>query len=187
MGTSQWASGTQDILSVSKFQSSCQSQYSMIRFCSLFGRILAWLQSRRLCDWSEFSPQCAWISRMQMSIHSQREVHQEVISSKQASQFRLRWQEDGCLKLKKNHNYFYQVQSLGNNSTPVVQLVVWSPKELHVEQVQADPKFWEGTLPKLRKFYDMAILRKLASLRHPWQQPIWEPTELRFAAGWLNS
>ena len=163
MGMRQWASGTRT-MSVSKFQSSRQSQYSTIRFCSLFGRILAWLQSRQLRDWSEFSPNVRGLAEYNCPYILREKFIEEVISSKQASQFCLRWQEDGCLKLKKTHDDFYQVQSqLAITRLSWCDFVVWSPKELHVEWVQADPKFWEGTLPKLRKFYDMAILPELAS------------------------
>ena len=77
-------------------------------------------------------------------------------------------ESDGTLRLKKTHAYFYQVQGqLAVMNLPWCDFVLWTPKELHVERIQADPAFWREVLPKLEKFYDTALLPELASPRYP--------------------
>ena len=111
----------------------------------------------------------------------------EHLTSKGAAQFCLSRESDGTLRLKKTHAYFYQVQGqLAVMNLPWCDFVLWTPKELHVERIQADPAFWREVLPKLEKFYDTALLPELASPRYPHGQPIREPTEIGLVEGWLN-
>ncbi len=111
----------------------------------------------------------------------------ELLASKGASQFCLSRKRDACLRLKKTHAYFYQVQGqLAITQLPWCDFVVWSPKELHVERIHADPSFWEEVVKKLRSLFDTALLPELVLPRHPQGQPIREPTELGIEANWLD-
>ena len=80
------------------------------------------------------------------------------------------------LRLKRKHNYFYQVQGLmAITGRPWCDFVVWTPKGLSVERISFDVEFWSTVKPKLVDFHRSAILPELALPRHPSGQPIREP------------
>ena len=52
--------------------------------------------------------------------------------------------EDGRLKLREDHDYFYQVQGALNLSLrDFCFFVVWSPSEFHYQVIQRDPHCWQ--------------------------------------------
>ena len=62
---------------------------------------------------------------------------------------------DGKFFLKRNHNYYYQVQgSLGILQLKWSDFIVYTKKGLHVERIHFDDKLWKQTmLPQLTEFY----------------------------------
>ena len=82
----------------------------------------------------------------------------------------------GKVLLKKNHNYYYQVQgTLAITKREWCDFVVWTPKGLSVERIVADQEFWERIKPKLVQFYKQAVLPELAFPRFQRGQAIREP------------
>ena len=82
----------------------------------------------------------------------------------------------GELKLKRRHNYYFQVQgTLAITKRAWCDFVVWSPKGVTVECIKADPRLWETNKVKLVDFYKQAILPELANPRVPRGQSIREP------------
>ena len=61
----------------------------------------------------------------------------------------------GKLQLKKDHDYFYQVQGeLNIAQKEICYFVVWSPTEFHCEKILRDSKFWKLKMfPWLLDFY----------------------------------
>jgi len=67
--------------------------------------------------------------------------------------------DNGKLKLKMSHQYFYQVQV----QTYVTHLlwcdfVIWTPTEFYVERIEYDQKFVEDAISKARNFYFTVFL-----------------------------
>lgn len=84
--------------------------------------------------------------------------------------------EDGVVKLKHSHQYYYQVQGvLAITKRSWCDFVVWTPKGISVERIQFDPSFWQAMVPKLDSFYHDAILPELTAPEHPHRRPIREP------------
>ena len=79
--------------------------------------------------------------------------------------------DNNHLKLKRKHNYYYQVQEQMHITNRIwYDFVVWTPREseLHVERIFYDSHLWEQTIyPKLQKFYFTSMLLELASPRYP--------------------
>ncbi|CAH1183072.1 unnamed protein product [Ceutorhynchus assimilis] len=82
--------------------------------------------------------------------------------------------EDGALKLKRNHNYYYQVQGqLAIANKQSCYFIIWSPFGILIEQINRDEVFWkEKMLPKLRAFYDYFLLPELVDPLFPKGLPI---------------
>lgn len=79
------------------------------------------------------------------------------------------------IKLKQNHNYFYQVQGqLNITKKRYCIFVVWTPKGILFEKIEKDTGFWESILNKLRKFYMECILPEIIDPRLPRKLPIRE-------------
>ena len=53
--------------------------------------------------------------------------------------------------------------------------VIWTPKGISIERVNADKAFWEAVKVKLERFYLSAVLPELALPCFTSQQPIREP------------
>lgn len=85
--------------------------------------------------------------------------------------------EEGQVKLKNKHNYYYQVQgAMAISKKPWCDFVVWTPKGISIQRIQQDSTFWsDSMLPKLLSFYENALLPELAAPEHPNGRPIREP------------
>ncbi len=91
--------------------------------------------------------------------------------------FCLTLNEKKELKLKNRHDYWYQVQcQLYCVDKTWCDFVVRTNKELHVERIYRDAKWWGLQLAKLRKFYFSSLLPELACPRFRYGG-IREPTE----------
>lgn len=76
----------------------------------------------------------------------------------------LKFDDDGVLKLKTNHNYHFQIQGqLHLTGCSHCYFIVWSPAgPTHVEKVEKDPKFWKENMKnKLEIFYMNYILPEI--------------------------
>ena len=83
----------------------------------------------------------------------------------------------GAIELRKNHDYYYQIQgTLAITKRSWWDFVVWTSTAFSVERISFESKFWEETKKKLIRFYKTAILSKLALPRHTSSQPIREPS-----------
>ena len=83
---------------------------------------------------------------------------------------------DGSLQLKRNHDYFHQVQGLlAITQRPWCDFVVWTPNGMSVERIVFDELFWKDIRTKLVWFHREAILPELTLPRHPSGQAIREP------------
>ena len=85
--------------------------------------------------------------------------------------------DNGKLKLKHGHNYYYQVQGvMAITGRTWCDFVVWTPKGISIERIQYNESFWADQMcPKLLEFYDKALLPELAAPEHPNGRPIREP------------
>ena len=81
---------------------------------------------------------------------------------------------DGRIKLKRNHNYFYQVQGqLAISNRTKCFFCVWSPHGILVEEIFKEVNFWEKLMvPKLVKFYTENLLPELVDPMHTKGLPI---------------
>jgi hypothetical protein len=86
---------------------------------------------------------------------------------------------DGQLRLKENHDYYFQCQGLLNTlDFPWLDFVVrcTEPYGLHVERIVRDEHLWSSfMLPKLEAFYMKALLPELAKPREGLSPGIREP------------
>lgn len=70
-------------------------------------------------------------------------------------------------QLKRRHDYYFQVQcQLYCTDKGWCDFVLQTNKDLHVERIYRDKKWWGSQLAKLRKFYFAALLPELAVPRH---------------------
>lgn len=80
----------------------------------------------------------------------------------------LELSKEGEIKLKKNHNYFYQIQGqLAITSRNWCDFIVYTKKgEIFVERIQKDTTFWtKNMLPKLTRFYQDCLLPEILDSR----------------------
>jgi len=69
---------------------------------------------------------------------------------------------NGAFYLKKNDNYYYQVQGqLNITGRMFCYFVVWTPLGLIVDKIQKDIAFWKKAEAKLSKFYIKHMLRHI--------------------------
>lgn len=69
-------------------------------------------------------------------------------------------------KLKPKHDYYFQVQcQLYCVNKEWCDFVVRTEKELHIQRIYRDRKWWDQQLPKLMTFYEGALLPELACPR----------------------
>ena len=59
--------------------------------------------------------------------------------------------DNGMLQLKRNHQYFYQIQQ--QLYVTWCNFVVWTPIEIFVEEIDYEPQFVEVAVSKAQKFY----------------------------------
>lgn len=77
------------------------------------------------------------------------------------------------IKLKPNHNYFYQIQGqLQITERKYCIFIVWTPKGLAYEKIEKDNDFWNSVVPKLEEFYFKCILPEIIDPRLPRNLPI---------------
>lgn len=79
-----------------------------------------------------------------------------------------RQQDNGRVmyKLKRRHDYYYQIQcQMYCCGVEWCNFVVRTNKDLHVERIPRDPDWWRQQLPRLKDFYFDALLPKLACPR----------------------
>ena len=91
-------------------------------------------------------------------------------------------EKDDCLKLKRTHQYYYQIQAtMYCTKRKWCDFVVRTTVDLHKESLRIvwDPQFWLSVLPVLRTFYFTAILPELAL-------PRIQKGGIREANGWLK-
>ena len=70
------------------------------------------------------------------------------------------------IQLNQRHDYYYQTQcQMYCTDTQWCDFVVRTNKDLHVERIHRDRKWWGLQLSKLRKFYYSALLPELACPR----------------------
>lgn len=81
---------------------------------------------------------------------------------------------EGEIFLKKNHNYYYQVQGqLRVTNKPYCLFVVWTPHGMSVEKIVKDDNFWSSKMEKrLLDFYESSLLPEIIDPRHPRGMPI---------------
>lgn len=83
---------------------------------------------------------------------------------------------DGEIRLRKKHNYYYQVQGvMGVTRRYWCDFVVWTPKGISIERIKFDSSLWEAMQPKLDWFFEQALLPELAAPEYPHKRPIREP------------
>ena len=73
---------------------------------------------------------------------------------------------DEKVKLKRNHNYYYQVQGqLAITKRPWCDFVVWTLIDHSVERIYFDSEFWLSTATKLQNFFINAVIPELFTSR----------------------
>ncbi|CAG2234668.1 unnamed protein product [Mytilus edulis] len=82
------------------------------------------------------------------------------------------------LRLKNNHNYFYQCQALLHIcDSPWIDFVVrtLNPYDIFIQRIEKNTALWEKMVAKLTAFYELALLPEIASPRHKKYPGIREP------------
>ena len=90
-------------------------------------------------------------------------------ASDKTKQFCLERQEEKgqvTYKLKRRHDYYYQIQcQMYCCNVEWCDFVLRTNKDLHVERIFRDPDWWKQQLPRLKHFYFDAFLPELACPR----------------------
>lgn len=83
-------------------------------------------------------------------------------------------EDAGGIKLKRNHNYFYQVQAqMKIAKKNFSYFVLWTPKALLYEKIIKEPTFWsDDKMLKLTQFYFKCVLPEIIDPRFPRKLPI---------------
>lgn len=84
---------------------------------------------------------------------------QEAVANKTINYLQLD-SHNNRLKLKKSHIYMYQIQGqLHITKKKVCYFIVWTPNDMHIENILYDHKFWcNKMVNKLDTFYKEAML-----------------------------
>ena len=100
----------------------------------------------------------------------------------QSKQFFLGTDGDsGQLHLKMSHSYYYQIQAaMFCTQRKWCDFVVRTSVDLHIERIKWNDKFWDGIVPKLKRFYFEALLPELA-------QPLYQSGGTREPSDWLKN
>jgi len=73
---------------------------------------------------------------------------------------------DGKLKLKVDHNYYYQVQGqLGISKRIWCDFYIWTLQGTSVQRIYFNESFWSDMLKKLKEFYRQFVVPELFSNR----------------------
>ena len=76
--------------------------------------------------------------------------------------------ENGDIKLKRNHQYYYQVQgAMGIVGVEWCDFIIWTTKGMTIERIQFDKLFWTSCLIYLRSVYLEYVLPEIISPRFP--------------------
>ena len=72
----------------------------------------------------------------------------------------------GVLQLNQNHPYYFQVQQQLHVCKDIMEckytdFVVWTKKEIFIQRILPDSKFWAENLEKLEQFWDICILPEI--------------------------
>ncbi|KAK5640569.1 hypothetical protein RI129_011380 [Pyrocoelia pectoralis] len=74
----------------------------------------------------------------------------------------LKIDQNGDVRLKENHNYYFQVQGqLAITGANYCYFVVWTPSGLIVDKIEKNISFWENNVPKLKDFYLNVMAREI--------------------------
>ena len=81
---------------------------------------------------------------------------------------------ESCIKLRKDHMYFSQVQGqMAITKRPWCDFVIYTEKGLSIERIDFDSTFWEkALLPKLIDFYDNCLAPEIVSPVHVLGLPV---------------
>ncbi|KAH7957047.1 hypothetical protein HPB52_014633 [Rhipicephalus sanguineus] len=84
-----------------------------------------------------------------------------------ARKFLTKKQKDGASVLSRSHRYFYQVQGqLHIISRIMCDFVVYTTKEIHVQEIHRDDAFWKTKMePFLLRFYKDCVLPEIVGSR----------------------
>jgi hypothetical protein len=103
--------------------------------------------------------------------------------------FFLRWDtEKGCLILKREHKYFYQIQGQLNilDKENCFLVVFVDQDDFEIISVKRDICFWKQMLPKLDHFWDQCLLPELVDPRLKRSMKVRELPEVLEAQSRLN-
>ena len=90
------------------------------------------------------------------------------------SDFMLRKDVDGSLKLKRNHVYYSQIQGqMAIGERKWCDFVMYTNKGISIERIPFNSTFWESELlPKLTEFYTVCVAPEIVCPQHPVGLPI---------------
>ena len=75
---------------------------------------------------------------------------------------------DNEIQLKKNHNYYYQIQgAMAIAKVDWCDFIVWTTKDMYIERVKFDERFWNKCFSKLTSVYSSFILPEIIYPRIP--------------------
>ncbi|KAK3920288.1 Astacin-like metalloendopeptidase [Frankliniella fusca] len=97
--------------------------------------------------------------------------------------------KDGCLQLKRNHNFYFQIQGqLNICERSFCMLLVYSESDFHVEKILRDKSFWEKEMePKLTKYFMDCVLHEQVLKRATRGLPIFDPPWITEVAGYKRA
>ncbi|CAC5376125.1 unnamed protein product [Mytilus coruscus] len=102
--------------------------------------------------------------------------HDSLENASDDKNFYLKKDNDGNLKLYTKHMYYYQVQTqLGICQMESGYFVVWTEKDLHIEQIVFNNELWKEICDKSKHLFITAILPELIGKfysRLPNRQPL---------------
>jgi len=73
---------------------------------------------------------------------------------------------NGCVTVKKTHNYYYQVQGqMGVSGRQWCDFVVWTLKGHSIERIHFDEPLWKKMVEVLKSFYVQAVIPEIFTER----------------------
>ena len=77
--------------------------------------------------------------------------------------------ENGQIRLKRKHDYYFQVQGqMSITGIHQCDFVVWTPLDLFITRIEYDPLFWSTQCyQKLKSFYFNFVLPEIVYPKHP--------------------
>lgn len=95
------------------------------------------------------------------------ELHRK-LSTKQCRNFCCVKDNQGKLRLKRNHKYYYQIQTqLALCELKFCDFVVWSPKGMSVERIFVNNDLWSYMYPQLEAFHREYLVPEYFLMRLP--------------------